>query len=79
MGSHNDDDDDDDDDEDAPSSFFEEDDKGWDPINIGMLAISDLPRPSMVQHSTNVNGADDIAAADASLLAMRRHSALCFE
>ena len=61
MGSHNDDDDDDD----APSSYFEDDDKGWDPISIDTVAISDLPRPSMVRHSTDVDDADDNAAADA--------------
>ncbi len=66
--------------------------RGWDPIDIRVLANSDLPRPSMVRHSTS--GPDDVVVVVAiaivvdvdparsfllppSLATMRRHSTLC--
>ena len=56
-------------------------DRGWDPIEICLVANSDLPRPSMVRHSTSGDDVDvDVVVAAWSLLQLtirRRHSALC--
>ncbi len=63
--------------------------RGWYPIDIHVLANSDLPRPSMVRHSTS-GPDDDVDVAivvdvnparsflpPPSLATMRRHSTLC--
>ena len=65
----------------SSSSLFEDDDedRGLDPIDIGDVATMDLPRPSIVRHSTlDVVFGGDEASDDAALLTMRRHEALCF-